>query len=521
MLKGIIKYRPSHLYAVYIEPHRIEMLQANRRWRKWEIGPAEQFNVPSGESVFDHLQHLNLKPRGRKGSALLAIVSSVFYSVHREHYPLSIKDHLDEAINFDWQENIFYENDATLHFFGTPVALQHQISVPIFSIQTEIYDKLNQAVNGPLFHTFAVVPSGLSFAAFLHGAKEGGEQTEMLARSLDEDTLEVHRFYRGAFLDSTVAGKSSQALQLFCENLKCLGDETCEPHIHLVCAPEECRALKNPVASWEQHGFPIKVQEISGSFVENWLHRLLKKDAIHTFDAEILLKPWDVPRIAFPLAALVLIFALYGFYQAHSAENMAQASKRLKVQISQLETQWKPIEELQTRITKFREDQKTLSEFNHEDYRLMELMSFLTRLTPEDTWLNYLSLRKGQLILRGESKSALKYLAELSKIEGLTDVKFASPVTRDPGTDQERFNVQLQLDIDKLKKGFEGLPTETSGPAVGPGPEAQAPDEVKSGEEAEEEPEQVEEQPDEAADDAAQQEDSNDDGENASGENSQ
>jgi general secretion pathway protein L len=424
---------------------------------------------------------MNLKPRGRKGSALLAIVSSVFYSVHGEHYPLSIKDHLDETVSYDWQENIFYENDATFHFFGTPVVLGHQISVPIFSIQREIYDKLNQAMNGHLFHTFAVVPGALSFAAFLHGGKDGGEETEILARSLDEETLELHRFYRGAFLDSMVAGKSSQCMNLFFESVKCLDEGACEPHIHLVRAPEENRYHGGPGAWWEKCGIPLKVYEIFGSMVESALRFLLKKEAIHSFDAEILLKPWDVPRIAFPLAALVLVFALYGFYQVRSVENMAQTSKRLKAQISQLEARWKPIEELQTRIAKFREDQKTLSEFSHEDYRLVELMSFLTQLTPEDTWLNYLSLRKGQLILRGESKSALKYLAELSKIEGMTDVKFASPVTRDPGTDEERFNVQVQLDIDKLKKSFEGLPVETLEPAISPGPEGQGSDETKNG----------------------------------------
>jgi general secretion pathway protein L len=515
MLKGIIKYRPSHLYAVYIEPQRIEILQANRRWRTWTIGPAEQHHVPPGESVFDHLEHLNLRPRGRKGSALLAIVSGAFYSVHGEHYPLSIKDHLDEAINFDWQENIFYEDDATLHFFGTPVALKHQMCVPIFSIQTEIYDKLNQAVNGPLFHTFAVVPGALSFAAFLHGEGEGAEETEILARILDEDTLEVHRFYRGAFLDSTVAGRTSQCLRLFSENLKCFGPETDEPHIHLVCAPEECRSPRKPGDTWRQYGLQVKVREISSSFVESSLRFLLKKDAIHTFDTEILLKPWEIPRIALPLAALVLIFALYGFYQAHSAENMVQTSKRLKTQINQLETRWKPIEELQTRITKFREDQKTLSEFNHEDYRLMELMSLLTQLTPEDTWLNYLSLRKGQLILRGESKSALKYLAELSKVEGLTDVKFASPVTRDPGTDEERFNVQLQLDIDKLKKGFEALPAETAD-AV---PESPAPGEAKSARGAENT--EADEQQVEVVDDGVQQEAPVDEGDNVQAEDQQ
>ena len=77
MLESIIKYRPTHLYAVYVEPTRIEILHAHRHWRSWEIASTEQFHVPHGESVFDHLQYLNLKPKGRKGSALLAIVSSV------------------------------------------------------------------------------------------------------------------------------------------------------------------------------------------------------------------------------------------------------------------------------------------------------------------------------------------------------------------------------------------------------------------------------------------------------------
>ncbi len=475
MLKSIIRYRPTNLHVVYVEPMRIEVLHAHRHWRSWEIGVAEQCRVPKGESVFDHLQYLNLKPKGRKGSALLAMVSSVFYSVHSEHYPLSIMDQLDDAINFDWQENIFQEHDRTLHFSGPPVALNQHVSVPVFSIQREIYDKLNQALNGTLFHTFAVAPSALSFAALLPLIADGGEECEIIVRGLDDENLEVHRFYRGAFLDSALVGKSFQGLKLFSEKLKCSGNEECEPHIHLVCAPGESNSAEAPAAIWGKAGLPVKVQEVTESLVISWLRRLLKQDAIHTFDSEILLKPWQIPRIAAPLAALIFIFAIYGLYQSHSTANMVQTSNRLKVQIHQLETQWKPIEQIQTRITKFQEDQKTLSQFKGEDYQLLELLSFLTQLTPDDTWLNYLSLRQGQLIIRGESKSALKYLAELSKTEGLNDVKFASPVTRDPGTDLERFNVQLQLDMEKLKKSFEALPPETPGGVLSESPTAEAP----------------------------------------------
>ncbi|MGA3116664.1 MAG: PilN domain-containing protein [Syntrophobacteraceae bacterium] len=475
MLKSIIKYRPTNLHAVYVEPLMIEVLQAHRHWRSWEVGVAEQSRVPRGQSVYDYLQYLNLKPKGRKGSALLAIVSSAYYSVHSEHYPLSIKDQLDDAVNFDWQENIFQEQGRTLYFSGLPVALNQHVSVPIFSIQREIYDKLNQALNGTLFHTFAVVPSALSFSALLPLLDGVGEECEIIARGLDEENLEVHRFYRGAFLDSAVVDKSFHGLKLFGEKLKCTGNEECEPHIHLVCAPGESNSAESPASIWGTVGLPVKVQEVPESLITSWLNRLLKQDAIHTFDSEILLKPWEIPRIVAPLTALIFIFVLYGLYQSHSSASMVETNNRLKAQVHQLEARWKPIEALQTRIAKFQEDQKTLSQFNRDDYQLVELLNFLTQLTPDDTWLNYLSLRQGQLILRGESKSAIKYLAELSKIEGLSDVKFASPVTRDPGTDEERFNVQLQLDMEKLKKSFEALPPEIPGGALGESPTAEAP----------------------------------------------
>jgi len=122
---------------------------------------------------------------------------------------------------------------------------------------------------------------------------------------------------------------------------------------------------------------------------------------------------------------------------------------------------------------------KDLDEFNQEGYPLLEILSLLTRITPEDTWLNYFSIRKGQMILRGESKSAIKYLSELSKVEGFSDVRFSSPVTRNPSSDMERFNVQVQIDLEKLKKTADsmeaheagdkgGASTENSEPASAP-----------------------------------------------------
>jgi hypothetical protein len=37
-------------------------------------------------------------------------------------------------------------------------------------------------------------------------------------------------------------------------------------------------------------------------------------------------------------------------------------------------------------------------------------------------------------------------------VEGFSNVSFASPVSRNPTSDKERFNVRIQLEVDKLRK---------------------------------------------------------------------
>lgn len=510
MLKSIIKYRPNSLCAVYVESRHVEVLRAHRRWRTWEIEPAERFAIPEGEDAIDFLPYLNLniRPKNKKGSALLLILPSIYYSIHREHYPSSLKNQLDEAINFDWQENLFHEQDRTIHFSGPATTINHHVSVPIFALQREIYDKFNQVLNGSNFHTFTVLPSSLSYATFLPSLASGEEEPlEIVARILDASHLEVHRFYQGSFLDSMIIGKSVQSLKLFHENLRCLGngDGFCVlgPHVHLLCTEAESAEAENLEKEWAGDGFSVQVNKLNEPFISHCVRRLLEREMLYTFDTELLLKPWEVPKVLYPLLCIMLLFAAYAFYQVRSVDTAAQTAKVLKKQIAQLEVQWKPIEELQSQITKFQEDQKTLSEFNREGYPLLELLTFLTQVTPDDTWLNYVSLRKGQLILRGESKSAIKYLSELSKVDGLSDVKFASPVTRNPSSDQERFNVQLNLDIEKLRKSLETLPAdkveEPQTPAVteaeSQNESVQAPETVENAEEAPEEEVDFEEAP--------------------------
>lgn len=464
MLKGLIKHRPKQVLAVYVEPEHIQVLKANRKWRKWEIDPTEHFALSEGETLYDGLQRINLRPRGRHATALILFLPRTYYSFHREHYPATLGDRLEEALTFDWQENIFHEQEHTLHFFGQPVTVNQHLSVPIFSLQRDIYEKFHQAMGASAFEIFAVIPSALTYGSFFPSLTDDEAllPIEMMGRFLDSSHLEIHRFYNGTLLDSMVLGRNQDNLRLFRENLLCLGDGECqgEAHIHIICSEGEC--IETYAEEWKEQDLILRAQTIEGSIVTYWLKYLLKQDQIQCFDAHLLLKPWKVPRIAWALLFVAAVYSLFAAYNVHSFSRQKEALRTLKKQNAQLETQWKPIEQLQTRIAKFMEDQKTLSTFNVEGYPLLEILTVLSQATPPDTWLNYLSVRKGQLMLRGESKSAIKYLPELSKIDGFTDVRFASPVTKNPTSDQERFNVQIQLDLEKFKKTIEAMPAEKS-----------------------------------------------------------
>ncbi len=464
MLKDFINHRPRNLLAVYIESQQIEVLRAHRQWRNWEVDSCERIPIPDSEPVYDFLQRQNLRPRGRNATTLLLFLSRSYYTFHREHYPASLREQLEEALNFDWQENTFHEHERTLHFFGPPVPFDRHLSVPIFSMQTDVYEKFYQVLGGAAFQTFTVIPSALVYKAFFPAlfSEEDTLPLEIIARIIDPQHLEIHRFYNGALLDSTVIGKNLDNLRLFRENLHCLAEGVCQEdvHIHLMCSEDECDEAKDYGKDWVEEDLPVRVLPLEGNLLSHWINYLFEQDRIRTFDTELVLKPWQVPKVAYPILAAVFIFVVFTLYQVHAVHRLGETGKQLKKEMSQLEAQWKPIEALQNRISKFQQDQKTLSQFNMEGYPTLEILTVLTQVTPDDTWLNYLSLKKGQLILRGESKSAIKYLSELSKVEGLTDVRFASPVTKNPASDQERFNVQVEIDLERMSKSFGSLSLE-------------------------------------------------------------
>jgi hypothetical protein len=461
MLVRAVQQRARQLVAVYVEPDRVEVLWAHRKWRSWEIDSSEVHAIPDGEPIYESLQRINLRTRDPRKTALVLFLSLPYYSFHREHYPSALEQQLEHAVSFDWQENLFYDQDQSLAFSGPPSRMEHHLSVPIFSIRREVCEKFNQALSGMAFQSFSIIPTGLYYSVFGNGAgpqeEQNGGSLRTYGRMVSPSQMEIHRLLNWTLLESYLVSKNDVSIQMVQENLRCSADDGGDesPWVELV------QSVRYPDDSRRGEAFEeylhLRTHAVEGLMVADWVNRLLEQDSVKTFDGSIVLRPWEVPKVVWPVLAVVVLYCVFALYEIHGFNQAKDTTTRLKRQIATLESQWKPIEQLQTRIAKFEEDQKTLSQFDLEGYPLLEMLTLLSVITPEDTWLNYFSIRKGQVILRGESKSAIKFLPELSKIEGFSDVKFASPVTRNPSADSERFNVQLQLDLEKFRKAVATL----------------------------------------------------------------
>lgn len=489
MLMRAIRQRPGRLVTVYVETDRVEVLWAHRKWRAWEVDSSELYTVAEGETVFELLQRLSLRARDPEKTALAVFLSLPFYSCHREHYPSALDQQLEHAVAFDWQENLFHDVDQMLAFAGPPIKMEHHLSVPILSMRREIHEKLNLALSGAAYQSFSVIPSNLYYAVFAEGealgSRTGGDSLLTFGRMVSPTQMEVHRFLGGTLLESYLVGKGNGTAPIVGEILRCSngadnGEGDWIDVIESARAPDD--AARTEAFSRE---LPVRLRTVEGLMTTQWVPRLFRQESVNTFEGSIVLKPWEVPKVVWPVLAALALYGCFALYHFHDFNRVNEASTRLKRQIATLESQWKPIEQLQTRIAKFEEDQKTLSQFDLEGYPLLEMLTVLSVVTPDDTWLNYFSIRKGQVILRGESKSAIKFLPELSKIEGFSDVKFASPVTRNPSADSERFNVQLQLDGEKFRKALASLSftreeEKVESPAVPPEePPAKSPEENK------------------------------------------
>ena len=75
----------------------------------------------------------------------------------------------------------------------------------------------------------------------------------------------------------------------------------------------------------------------------------------------------------------------------------------------------------------------------------LEIIDELTRLLPDDTWINRLDIKGQEVEIQGQSASAASLIPLIESSDRLRNPRFRSPVTQLPGSDNERFHLSAEL----------------------------------------------------------------------------
>jgi general secretion pathway protein L len=130
-------------------------------------------------------------------------------------------------------------------------------------------------------------------------------------------------------------------------------------------------------------------------------------------------------------------------------------SEELEVSIKAISKEVKEVAQIREDIEKLEKESNFLEQRKHRDPALIDTLEELSGVLPDNAWLNGLQFRDKRLVIQGQSISAAALIEKLEASDYFEHVNFISPVTKDPMTGTERF----QIATDVINGRFSGKVT--------------------------------------------------------------
>jgi general secretion pathway protein L len=145
---------------------------------------------------------------------------------------------------------------------------------------------------------------------------------------------------------------------------------------------------------------------------------------------------FSVSRLLF-LAALVLSAAVLSTPLWQKNRILDERNAELR----EAKVEAEKVQEVRGALDRAREGSVAVLQRKLEQPRTIDLLRELTVVLPDDTWVQNLDVREGEVQIRGESAQATALIGLLEKAPGVSDVAFRSPVVA--ATGQERFHISF------------------------------------------------------------------------------
>lgn len=138
------------------------------------------------------------------------------------------------------------------------------------------------------------------------------------------------------------------------------------------------------------------------------------------------------------LATLILILVL-PVWMTRTEAMKVQAELRKTTKAA------KEVEDMREQAEKLLHQAQFLQEKKRSEPILVDALDELTRVIPDDTWLNGLQYANHRVVIQGQSPSASVLLKQIEGSRHFKDVSFVSPVTKDAGNNLERFQIAFDV----------------------------------------------------------------------------
>ncbi len=154
-------------------------------------------------------------------------------------------------------------------------------------------------------------------------------------------------------------------------------------------------------------------------------------------------------RLTAVLAVVALVLAAAAVYlpldrQSRNAALMQAEAAKARAAATHAAT-------LRETITELAGGAEFLAERKRTSPGVVETLDALTRLLPDDTWLQQLRINRDEVRLTGFSAAASSLIGLIERSDRFTEARFRSSVTPDARTKAERFSISAKIVVEPVK----------------------------------------------------------------------
>ncbi len=142
------------------------------------------------------------------------------------------------------------------------------------------------------------------------------------------------------------------------------------------------------------------------------------------------------------LIAAAVLFVLTGITPIMM--NYIQINK-ISSELESMEGTVKKVKQLQSEYQKMQDQVGYLVRIKENNPSIIEMLNLLTKVIPDHTYVQRLSLESGQLSIQGVSASASELIAIIDQTGLFGEIRFAAPVTQSGADGLERYSITANI----------------------------------------------------------------------------